>query len=252
MAKWENWKPKPLLCGFFLGIIFMIVLAIIVGPNLGPIPEYPKDYSDAKVLKRGSFGDVEITRMGIAGHEGGESLMISINDYNFATIQKDKANTIKMINIYDGFERELARGTFDGGRLNKIYLFTNTKPKGMCYAQRPAASNLWQKAYYGEFTEGKENFLEDTDFDGQFDIKGIWNESLKAKEAYIFLDNNWQEVSSIDPNGLLARELFVDGKFQRLSYLNTELAAKMSTLPKSAIKKVYYDFEFGKGWKKRD
>lgn len=248
MAKWEIWKPKPLLCGFFSGIIFMIVLAIIVGPNLGPMHEYPKDYFDAKVLKRGSFGDVEITRMGIAGHEDGEAITISMNGYNFATIQKDKANTIKTINIFDGFERELVRGTFDGGRLNEIYLRTNTKPTGMFHVVRSVSSNLWQHAYYGEFTKGKENYLEDIDFDGQFDFKGMWNESLKERDVYIFLDNNWHEVSGIDPNDMIASEYLVDGKFHR----NTELAEKISTLPKSAIKKVYYDFEFGKGWKKRD
>ena len=109
---------------------------------------------------------------------------------------------------------------------------------------------IWKKAFYmpnckkiiknGELISYAPNgeLYEDIEFDGQFDAKCIMNEKNEILSESIYIDGKWLEVNNSGSNG----------QKRKIGYYDI---ASMEAFTLEGNEKVYFDFEFGKGWKKR-
>ncbi len=213
--------------------------------------------SDLKqILKPGEFANLRIIRgKSPKWTEQGEAMMFFNGEQPFLAITKNDANEINRIFLLDGFDRELIQATIKDDKISELVVLGNKKLSGLYLTRyKDSDSGLWT-ARYSRIHKGMpvtESYA-DIDYDGQFDVKRHFNSlgNMIISES-IFINNKWQEVQSCDIDNNEAYAMYFNGIFQRISAEDTELVDKLTALPQNAKEQVYYDFEFGKGWKKRE
>lgn len=214
-----------LLCGLLLAGFFLLKVACR--------KKSPIDYT--KLIGPGVFGDISIgigkptssgkLEYGALGKI--ETLTILKNKHPFIVILKDSSNDVKRFVITDDMERALAVGDFEEGKISRLAILDNEQREVFMVisADEP---NLWQRGQYGRFNHASElnEWYMDIDFNGSMDAKFVVGQDGGVFSRYIFIDKMWKEMDWCVPH---------DGQ----AYLKTD------------SEKAHYDFEFGKGWKKR-
>ncbi|MGD2093814.1 MAG: hypothetical protein PVH77_02280 [Phycisphaerales bacterium] len=233
---------------FLMGIMFVLTIA----------PKENKDIIDLAHTKEVTYADLKINVVvdnpNNPDDDIVEFLCIQKNDYPFIYLYKNSSNKIVHFVIADGKEEIIARSAFDKDRISQFLIYGNKvhdKRRMPVFAFR--ASNepgVWQKVQYipssktiienGEIShyEPIGELYEDIDFDGQFDAKRVISEGYEVVFEYIFINGNWLEL---DNKGS-------DEKIRKIGYYDID---KLGAVTSDGKQKTYYDFEIGKGWKKR-
>lgn len=249
-------------CSFLFGVVFTL--------TMGLTKEQVK--FEKKLIKPGEFGDITALISELSYPDVNEVLEVLMickgGEYPFMVFIKDNSGSIDKIRITDGMTRELIRIYFENDRISELFLIGN-KGQPVFTADASKKAGVWHKAQYMPCVKIDKPFgtwvdympvgeyYEDIDFDGHFDAKKVYNEKGEIASFYIFIKGRWQEVCHYSFDELEAMSLFVNDKFQRIkpddSGYDSKLIEKLSSLPASArrIRYLYYDFEWGKGWKKR-
>jgi hypothetical protein len=236
-----------LICSFLLGAMLVFTLAF----------DDKEDEMDSGQLKGGVYGDIRvdiIDDLDIPDHpEFVEALMISKDNYPFIFLCKDSSGKIHSFMITDG-ENKLALCLFDEGKISEFGIYGNevhdNKRMPVFAFNASDKPGVWHKVKYiptvkaivengkvkSYATTGE--LYEDIDFDGQFDAKRIFNKESKIVYGYIFVDGKWLKIDNRDSGE----------KLQKVGYYSVD---RLEAVTFDGREKVYYDFEFGKGWKKR-
>ena len=186
---------------------------------------------------------------------GIDGVVFLTGDYPFMVIGKDNSNNINC-GIMDGLESKVVKAELANGYLSKLVVYSNNCSGGLIMNKSETNGNWRNCRYFKKDKEGNASFegefYEDIDFDGQFDVKSKWLKcEKKVLVNYIYVNDDWEEVNVVDTDNLEAKSLFVNGKFQKITK-DPELVERLTALPRSVKEKVIYDFEFGKGWKRRE
>ena len=260
----SNLQITKRITSVFFSFLFGMALMLMLGLT--------KDDHDEKqeILKSGEFGDIRIFVSKFPNlTEAGEVLIVAKKDYPFIAIKKNRSGIVDAVCLFDSSERELARMEFEKGKTSNLYLLDN-KEGPVFVVEASEKPGVWQNARYMPCVKIDKPFktyvdhmpvgehYRDFDFDGHFDAKTVYNEHGDIISRFICVKDEWQEVCKYNFDELEGMSLFVNGKFQKItpddSGYDSKLIERLSSLPPSErqIKYVYYDFEFGKGWKQRE
>jgi len=213
---------------------------------------------DLDKIKEISYADISIDIIDDVNYLNNpdivEALCIRKNDYPFIILYKNTSNKILNWVIANGKEDLIARSNFDKGRISDFGIYGNkvhdNKRMPVFYFMASDKSGVWQQAdYMPTFKTVTENvklisykmkgeFYNDIDFDGQFDAKRIYNEESEIVFEYIFVNGKWLVL---DNRGS-------DEKIKKIGHYSVE---RLEAYTFDGKQKIYYDFESGKGWKKR-
>ena len=182
-----------------------------------------------------------------------DALVISKDDYPFIFLYKELSGRISYFAITDG-RNKLALSKFQNGRIseftilgNKVHddrrmpVFTfdaSDKPgvwNNVMYM--PSFKAIVENGKLISFTPNGEKY-DDIDFDGQFDAKSFVVEGFKYLSQSIYIDGKWKELGYTDSQG----------KFHQTG---SYIVERFYAFNFEDGRKVEYDFEIGKGWKKR-
>jgi hypothetical protein len=242
-------NPIKYLCGFILGIMFTLTFA----------SEQTIEEIDSKSNKIIKFGDVKmlVTDANTAKEFDGtieEILIIFTDDYPFISLMKDFSGKLNSISIFNGKNQPIVKSEFKEGRILNFGIYGNkvhdNRKMPVFFFEASDKPNVWHKIKYIPMVKGivengklvdyapKGEMYEDLDFDGQFDVKSMRNEDKKVLSQHIYIDGTWLEVYKLDS----------EDKLRTVGYFD---AAILEAMIFDGERKIYYDFEFGKGWKKR-
>jgi hypothetical protein len=240
------------ICGFLLGTVFVFMLAFKnpeeqlyskpsfeFGDVKFAIEDFKLTVDDANVLEKPIVVD--------------EVLRISKDNYPFILLYKDPSGKICYFAICDG-ENELALSRFKGGRISEFFVFGNkvhdNSRMQVFFIMASDKPGIWKKALYAPnckkiIKNGKHisyapngELYYDIDFDGQFDAKCIMNEKKEILSESIYIGKQWIELFCTDS----------DEKLIKNGYFSLE---KLEAMMSNGENIIYYDFEFGKGWRER-
>lgn len=240
-------------CSFLLGATLVFLFAF---KQEQVVEEY-----DSKTNKIIRLGDVSISVDNSVIPDAlkdtiEEGFIFIKDDYPFFSLLKDFSGKIKYFAIADGSNLQIALGYFEDGRISKIVIFGNkvhdNRKMPVFVLTASEKKGVWKNVRYiptvkAIYENGKPSnyaikgeLYEDIDFDGQFDVKRIYNEEdeMVIISESIYIDEKWCEVSNSGSNG--QTEIFGYCDINNMEAASTD-----------GNKKVYFDFEFGKGWKKR-
>ena len=197
----------------------VLVLVLIVTTTFGKVKR--KDIKE--ILAPGQFGNLRIAVAKELSTDK-ETLLILNNKEPLMVIEKDKSGEISSCTFTNKSGRRLAIADLEKGRISGIRITNLETEASFSVDISPKSGNLVKAQYYPPFGNG----YRDINFDGQFDVKVLFpKDDGKKAIPYIFLDGEWHRMAWVDSNTNEAGVL-------------------------SFGQKVFYDFEFGKGWKKRD
>ena len=240
-------KVAIVLCGFLAGVVFMLMLELL--------KDDPAKWGLKDILKPGDFGDIQIVRGNSSEWpEAGEALAIIVGDSSFFYFIKNNSNDITNFYINEGKGRDLVEAEIKDGKLSKIGIICNDE-SGVFVVEK-SEDAIWQYAKYFHMNT-QEKFsgesYEDIDFDGQFDCKKAFGGNSEVIGEYIYLDGAWEHVFGYDDGEKLeATQIFANGEYQKILPTDKMRIEELAKLPRNAKEIVYYDFEFGKGWKRRE
>ena len=241
------------LCSFLLGAMLVFLFAFKQGQV---IEEY--NSKSNKIIR---LGDVSIlvadSNIPDAYKDTIEEVFIfSKDNYPFFSLLKDFSGKIKYFSIADGRNHQLVMANFEDGRISKFALYGNevhdNRRMPILTFSASEKKGVWDNVQYfptvnAVYENGnisyyaiKGEMYYDIDFDGQFDVKSIFNEEdeMVIISQSIYIDEKWFEVNNSGSNGQTRIIGYYDAK-------------KMEAATIFDNKKMYFDFEFGKGWKKR-
>jgi hypothetical protein len=195
-----------------------------------------------KLIKPGTFGDIGAFATSSEYADTNnvfEVLTVFTGEYPFIMIRKEPSGEISRLEIIDGMEseNELVRINFEKGRMAELFLLGNSGTP-VFTVEASEKPGIWREAMYTPSVSISEtvgtwkdympvgDVYTDLDFDGRFDVKTPYDAKGKIIDQYLFVNGEWQ-------------------KLNYLSLSKSEGGAIINS------KRVYYDFECGKGWKKR-
>lgn len=204
----------------FVVCFLVLVLALIVTTTFGKV----KREDMKEILAPGQFGNLRIV-VAKEPSTGKETLLVLMEREPLIIIEKDKSGKIARCNFTNASGRRLAIAKIENDKISQISIIKLETEVEFSIKVCPKTGEQ-NKARYTP-TNGGYGYT-DIDFDGQFDVKVLLPEDDGKKPIpYIFLDGEWNRIAWVDSNTNEAGVL-------------------------SHGEKVFYDFEFGKGWKKRE
>lgn len=240
-----------LIVGFILGISLMLVMGVDEA-----ITNHKKTVSDNEktILEPGVFGDIRISISKIEDVEAKDVLTVFKGEYPFFLVYKNPNGEVFGFALADGNEGILALSNFNKGRIADFVVYGNkvhdNKRMPVFFLEASETHGVWHKVRYSSTSRAirdgdkvmtykiiGEVYI-DIDFDGEFDARQLWDKDSKIVSESIFVNGRWLELSKRTSNG----------DFTKLGHIEIE---KSEAFTVKDNKKVYYDFEFGKGWKKR-
>jgi len=202
------------------GLMFFVLLSVV---TLALAVELKNDESIVykEVLKQGFFGNMTVHICDAP--ENKQLLMISNGDVPFIVVYKDSSDKITECRLVQG-KKQLVSAEFEGGKFSKLIVVGNKRGVGLSVRFCDKTDRWGMVKYQQRFGDN----YHDIDFDGQFDVKVFISKKDNEKPIpFIFMDGEWYRVAWLD--------------------FDTNEAGVLS-----AGEKVFYDFEFGKGWKRRE
>lgn len=152
--------------------------------------------------------------------------------------------------IVDGEDRVLAAAKFEKGKMAEFGIYgneiSNNERMFVLIIEASDKPKVWHRAMYlpdaksdgtGEIKFKGESYI-DVDFDGQFDAMDIYSENSELISQSLFVNGKWLEICKLNSKGDWLKKSAYD--VDDLYAVTTKNG-----------REIYYDFEFGKGWKKR-
>jgi hypothetical protein len=248
------------ICGFLLGAMLVFTLAF------DDDDKQDVDVVDLENIKSAVYGDLRFDVIEDPNYmdfpelpELKEGLLIRKNESPFIMLYKDSSiNKIKRWGVMNGFEEVVLTSEFDKGKILKIAVYGNkvydNQRMPVFMLKASDKPGVWRHAIYIALSKaimenGKlKSFLPngemyvDIDFDGQFDAKSdlttVSNDMYYLAQS-IYIDGKWKELGRRDSNG----------EWQKIGGYDVESLEEADEIVGG--KKIYYDFEIGKGWKRR-
>jgi len=237
-----------MFCSFLLGAMFVFTFAF----------QDKKDVMEFEKIKEMIYADISFDIIDDINHpdhpEIIESLCISKDGYPFIILYKDSSNKIIRWAITDGKEGMIALSKFDEDRISEFVILGNKVHENLRMPvfsfKASGKAGVWNEVIYMPTARAiKENgkpksyaaigeVYDDIDFDGQFDAKRVLNKESEIVYEYIFVDGKWL---ALDNRGS-------DERIKKIGHYSTD---RLDAVTFDGKEKVYYDFEIGKGWKKR-
>ncbi|MGD2093815.1 MAG: hypothetical protein PVH77_02285 [Phycisphaerales bacterium] len=217
-----------------------------------------KGVMDLEQIKEITYADISIDIVDDVNYLGQpdivEYLRIKKKDYPFIYLFKNPSNKIVKWNIVNGKEGPLAFSKFDKDRISEFSIYGNKvhdkRRMPVFFLRASDKPGVWQKAMYTPTLKAIEEkgklisyraigeWYEDIDFDGQFDAKRIYNEESEIVYEYIFVNGEWLTLDDRD----------LKEKMTKIGHYSLD---RLDAVTFDGKQKTYYDFEIGKGWKKR-
>ena len=235
-----------MIFSFFLGAILAFTFAF----------QNKEEKLDSKSKGSFEYGDVRMTiiDMNQAEHpKYVDGLMISKDNYPFIFLFREPAGKINSFAISDG-ENKLAIGFFNKGRISEfgiygnkihdnqkmpVFTFDASDKPGVWHNVKymPTVKAIMENGKVKSYAAVGEMY-DDIDFDGRFDAKRVYNKESEIVFEYIYIDGEWLVL---DNRGS-------DEGIKRIGHYSED---RLDAVTYDGEEKVYYDFEIGKGWKKR-
>jgi hypothetical protein len=238
------------LCSFLLGATLVFLFAFKQEQVSSKSSFEFGDMKFSVVDTKFTFNDVNVLEKPI---KFDQALNISKGNSDFIQLFKDPSGKVFSFLIRDSGDI-FVMSHFDKDRISDFSVYGNkvhdNKRMPVFYIKASEKKSIWQSAMYTpsfkkiikngmhiSYSLNGESY-EDIDFNGQFDVKQIWNEKGEIISDSIFLEGKWIELGNT----------YSDEKLRKKGYYSfTKSEAK--TLSGKDV--IYYDFEYGKGWKKR-
>jgi len=219
-------------CSFLVGVVFTLTMGLTEKQNK----------HEKELIKPGTFGNIRafITDLEYTdANKALEGLTICEGDYPFIVILKEPSGEISGFKIVDGMESksELIRIDFEKGRMSELFLLGNGGIP-VFTVEASEKPGTWRDAMYTPCVSIKKTIgtwtdympvgdvYKDLDFNGRFDVKTVYDDKGEIIDQYLFVNEEWQKLNYLSLD-----------KLEGGAIINS--------------KRIYYDFEWAKGWKKR-
>jgi len=234
------------LTGFMAGIALMLILGFAKD----------RDEGEKEILPKNTFGDLRIVTAPLERSDSKGAMTLRKGDMPIIVIYTNDANEVDRFAIVNGTHGLLALGRVGVSGISEFGVYGNEVHDGrrtpalvMVASDKPG---VWHKVRYAPrapvFDEGKLTYFravgeeyDDLDFDGQFDLKSIYDDRSAIISQSIFLKDEWRELGRMDSNGRFNKRRGTFDPNDQSAYIEDVDTGK----------RTYFDFVWGKGWQER-
>jgi hypothetical protein len=234
------------LTGFVAGITLMLALGAAKD----------RDKNEKEILPKNTFGDLRIVTEPVQRSDTKAVMTVYKGDTPIVLIFMNDANEVDRFGVVNGKHGMLALGRLGKSSISEFAVYGNDVHDG---GRTPALSmvasdkpGVWHKVRYAprvpvfaagtliSFRSVGEEY-DDLDFDGQFDLKSIYDDKSAIISQSILLKGEWRELGRLDSNGRFIK--------RRGCFDLNDHSAYSDDLDTG--KTTYFDFVWGKGWQER-